>query len=326
MAGTRRWGALFMVTLAFCGLGFAAPTIVSSSLEHIGGAKPAMENLSLKASFNDPQDDLDVYHLKLPVMYDTERHTLPELERAGVGRTTEFRITAVVKDYTPRNLRGTGQDLSWDREFRDDGTVKITITGKPITVQQKEGSYTFDDWDGSKQADSVSEAQLMLFARSFRTHSKNLSRAIDGTIIATDAASVGTPALRRDAHGRKRLELRVGAPHYTVAGDVNTGIYEAVLAPPLLTSWNVSDPAQLEAWYNGNATDFDAERLDDGSIRVTMTPHYSSATVAVGQGTSDLPLPHRIAWQLVFLHPQYLIGSILALGILIGLAAVRRRT
>lgn len=316
---------LLTTGLVLCGLGSAAPTVVSSSLEHVGGTQPAMENISLNAEFNDPQDDMNVYNLKLPVLYDTERNTLPELERAGADRSTEFRITVVVDEYTPRNLRGTGQGLSWDREFREDGTVKVTITGRPIEVQQAEGSYTFDDWDGTVQADRVTEAQFMLHTRSFETHADSVRDRIDGTIVATDAASVGTPALRRDAHGRKRLELRVGAPHYTVDGDVNTGVYEATLAPPLLEYWNVSSSDQLEAWYDGNATDFTAIPLDDGSIRITMTPHYSSANIAVGQAESDFPLPLLVLWQLVFRFTEYTVASVAILIVGSGILFIRRR-
>lgn len=301
-----------------------SPTIVSSSLEHIGGTEPDMENISLKAEFNDPQDDQDVSNLKLPVLYDTDRYTIPELERAGADRSTEFRITVVVEDYHPRNLRGTGQDLSWTRDFRDDGTVKITIVGKPIEVQRKEGSYGMDDWDGTKKADRVAEAQFMLFIRSFETHADTVRDRIDGTIIATDASSVGTPALRRDDHGRKRLELRVGAPHYTVDGDAYVGVYEAVLAPPLLDAWNVNSTDQLEAWYDGNATDFTATRLDDGSIRITMTPHYSSAEVAVGQEQSDLSLPLLVLWQIVFLYTKYTGLGVAALIVGAGVMHVKR--
>lgn len=316
---------LLIIGMLFCGIGSAAPTVVSSSLEHVGGTRPTMENISLNAEFNDPGDDQSVENLKLLVMYDTERNTIPELERAGADRSTTFRITVVVDGYTPRNLRGTGQDLSWDREFREDGTVRMTITGRPIEVQRAEGAYTMADWDGTVQADRVAEAQFMLHTRSFETHADTVRDRIDGTIVATDAASVGTPALRRDEMGRKRLELRVGAPHYTVDGDVNTGVYEATLAPPLLDAWNVSRPDQLEAWYDGNATDFSAVRLDDGSIRVTMTPHYSSANIAVGQAESDLPLPLLVLWQLVFRFTTYTIAGVALLIVGGGTLLVRRR-
>lgn len=296
-----------------------SPTIVSSSLEHVGGTKPAMENVSLNVAFQN--NDI----LKISVMYDTERYTVPELERAGADRSTTFRITFTVEGYTPRNLRGTGQDLSWNRELRDDGTIDVTITGKPIGVQKVEGSYRMDDWDGNVRADRATAAQFMLLTRSFETHADSVRDRIDGTIVATDASSVGTPALRRDDRGRKRLELRVGAPHYTVDGDVNTGVYEAVLAPPLLDAWNVSNPDQLEAWYDGNATDFTATRLDDGSIRVTMTPHYSSADIAVGQERSDLPLPLLVLWRLVFLHTEYTAVGVAVLIVGGGVMLLKRR-
>lgn len=253
------------------------PTIVSSSVEHVGGAEPRMENVTLDVEFQNR------YILKVSLKADSSRYS-HELASAGVDHSTEFEITLVLTDYTPRNLRGTANGLRWDREFRDDGTVKVRIRARPMSQQMMTGSHTFGDWpEGAEdRADIAFEEKIAVRIRSFEGHGEDVASAIDGTVIGSDALSVGTPALRRDLQGRQRLVIRVGGPHYTVSGDVNTGRYYAVLAPPLLEQWNVERPEQLEVWYDGDAADFTAERLGDGSILVEMEPHYSVGAVAVG--------------------------------------------
>lgn len=254
-----------------------SPTVVSSSVEHVGGTEPRMENVTLDVEFQNR------YILVASLKADSADYA-HELAATGADHSTTFEITLVLDGYRPRNLRGTANGLQWDRQFHEDGTVTVTIRARPMAQQTMTGSPTFDDWPEGEadRADVAFEQKVVLRIRSFEGHSDRVASTIDGTVVGTDALSVGTPALRRDLQGRPRLVVRVGGPHYTVSGDVNAGRYYAVLAPPLLDAWNVERPEQLAAWYDGNATDFTAERLDDGSIRIEMETHYSVGQVAVG--------------------------------------------
>ena len=164
----------------------SSPAVVSSSVEHVGGTEPEMENVSLDVAFQNR-------HILKVSLFSEVRGYGFELANVGADRSTEFRITFVVENYDPRNLRGTANGLQWDREYRADGTVKVTILARPMAQQMMSGSPTFDDWPegDADRADTAIEAKVGLLVRSFEGHADRLASAIDGTIVATDALTNG---------------------------------------------------------------------------------------------------------------------------------------
>lgn len=273
------------------------PTVVSSSIRHVGGTEPVMDDVWLAPEFQGPHLMVHVDALDRQRQEETEEE-LPrrelrvgDLELVGADHTTTFEIEIVVESYTPRLLVGRSRGLRWEREFRDDGTVALTVEARPAEKQINTADTSLDDWpEGEDDQATRAVRQNVSFAvYAHDDHPDEFVERIDGTVVGSNAQVIGAPALRTDGHGRDRLEITVAAPHYTVSGDVHDGFYEAVLAPPLLDAWDVSGPGQLVAWYDGDEAEFSAEWVGD-AILIDVDVHYSVGTVAVGPGEpSDDP-------------------------------------
>lgn len=275
------------------------PNVVSSSVRHVGGTEPDMEDVVVAAEVRGENyvmvhvDALD-RELQEETEEDLPRRELRkgDLEMVGADRSTTFEVELVVESYTPRLLVGRSRGLQWERDGRDDGSVAITVQAKPAEKQIITEDPSLEDWpEGEDDRATRAVSRNVSFAiYAHEDHPEEFRERIGGTAVGSDAQVIGTPALRTDEQGRDRLEFTVAGPHYTVSGDVHDGFYRAVLAPPLLGAWGVSAPGQLVAWYDGDEADFSAEWAGD-AILIEAEIHYSVGTVAIGPGEPSRTTP-----------------------------------
>lgn len=270
------------------------PTVVSSSIRHVEGTEPDMDDVLVDPKVRGNHVMVHVDALDRQRQAET-REELPrselrtgDLQAVGADHSTTFEIEVVVESFAPRLLVGRSRGLRWEREFRDDGTVALTVEVQPAEKQTNSDDPRIDDWpDGEDDRATRAVSQNVSFAVfSHEEHPEEFRQRIDGTVVGSNAQVIGTPALRTDERGRERLEITVAGSHYTVSGDVYEGFYYAMLAPPLLDAWGVSGPGQLVAWYDGDEADFEAERVGD-AILVEVDVHYSVASVEVGPAESS---------------------------------------
>ncbi len=267
----------------------AEPRVVSSSVRHVGGTEPDMEDVVVAARVRGNYVMVHVDGLDREKQAETReelpRRELrdPDLEIVGADRSSTFEVELVVEAYTPRLLVGRSRVLGWERDARDDGTVAITVRVRPAEKQIITEDTSIEDWPegNDDRADRAVGRNVSFAIYAHEDHPDEFVERIDGTAVASNAQVIGTPALRTDEQGRQRLEFTVAGPHYTVSGDVHDGFYHAVLAPPLLDAWDVSGPGRLVAWYDGDQADFSAEQVGD-AIRIEADVHFSVGTVAVG--------------------------------------------
>ncbi|SER58310.1 right-handed parallel beta-helix repeat-containing protein [Natrinema salaciae] len=240
-------------------------------------------------------DDQSMLQLNLR----SSEHGGYDLENNGVDRTTEFEIDLTVENVEPRLLLGAGNVTSWERT--PNGTTAnatdLVIRVRPVETQaiwECDGNGTcttpdLDDWPdgGSDTATDRTNVTVSMAVDDLHAYPTGQRALLDGAIVTTDAQLFGDPVYTQAAGDQPAtLSLRVGGPHYTVDGAVNTGYYETFLPDALLSAWNVTEPDQLTAAYQGTQSTLDA-RTAAGGMLVSLDVHYSAGTVEISASTTD---------------------------------------
>lgn len=89
--------------------------------------------------------------------------------------------------------------------------------------------------------------------------------------------------------------------------------------------WNVTSTDDLEAWYEGNTTEFNATELDDGRMKIEMTPSYSVVELAIGTEWVELTLWQEAMWRIWKDARNYLIAILTVLGFVMSSIMYRNR-
>ncbi len=327
---------LSTVFLLLLGVATAAPEVVDYSVEHVDGTEPDMDEIYVEIDQQDPyvfNIDLKT-HEEVETDLRTEEYPLTtsfELASVGADASTTFEVEVVFDDFMPRFLIGAGDNMDWERDYHDDGQVTATFTAQPIEHQRMLGSHEIHDWpagDDDRADWAIDRHVGVLISNAERQDGRFFKERVNGTVIGSDGMSIGTPDLRRDVAGNEQLVVPVAGPHYTVDGTRNDdGLYYTILPESTVEMWNVTEPDDLEAWYDGESADFTAEWLDDDRIIIEMTPSYSAIEVAVGQELLDVPL-----WQETLLtfwyqaRTAFIAGILIILAVLSGIGiSIRRR-
>lgn len=273
----------------------AEPEVVSSSIKHIDGTEPDMDDIGLFPEFRDgPYLMVPVDGIDWSLQDEHPEEDLPMIELRdgdlidyGVDHTTTFEVEITIDGFYPRILVGRCRGLTWDREFHNDGSAILTFTVQPADRQMNSDAYSLEDWPEGEddRADRRIEANISFSVHAFEDHPEDFKTRMDGVVAASDAQILGTPALRTEGED-EWLHITVAAPHYTVDGEVNEGFYYAILPPPILDSWGVSEPEELTVLYEGDPSDFHAEQLGD-SILIELDVTYSVVDIDIGPGEAD---------------------------------------
>lgn len=270
------------------------PIFVSSTLRHVDGTEPDMDNVWVH-----PKDHGDTLMIHVDAFDWARREEAAEpvplsamqtgdLAPVGVDESTTFEIDLTLDRSNPRLLVGRCRGLRWERHERDDGTVDVTVTAQPAENQLISEDYLLEDWPTGEddRADRKIDASVSFSIAHLEEFPDEHADRVNGTVIGSNAQHIGTPSLRTDDEGRERLTITTAAPHYTVDGDVYDGFYYAVLSPSLLDAWDVDGPDELATWYDGDEADFEASWLGE-AILIEVDVQFSVATIEVGH--ADAP-------------------------------------
>lgn len=137
-----------------------------------------------------------------------------DLAPTGADRSTIFEIKIVFEDFVPRILQGAANDMDWEREYRDDGTVKATIQLNPIEMPTMTGHQTLQDWPEGEDdhADYVLEEHVrFLISNAERQDGRFFKERVNGTVIGSDGTT-GTPDLRTDDMDNEQLVVPAAGP------------------------------------------------------------------------------------------------------------------
>lgn len=256
----------------------AEPVAEVTDVTYLGGTEPNEKITAEDTYVTPPGGDGGLLQVDLW----NDGATRPQdLGSLGIDETTRFRITIEIDDsYSPDALIATAQDASWTVTEGSDG-YEATVEARPLEAQYISPSPDHGSWPTGED-DRADVSYDPMFSLAFHDFpSEEVARNVSGTILATDAQRFGSPLYYRPAPDEDPvLELSVSGPHYTVNGDVNRGQYEAFLPETLLDSWGVTGPDELEAAYQGENLDLNAEETD-GGVYVNVPIHYSSGTVQI---------------------------------------------
>jgi len=259
--------------------------VVSTNLSVVGGTEPT-GTVNASASF-------DSNGLEVEAVNATGG---PELATEGVDATTEFRLNVTVQNLTSRVFVGSAQNASWKRVYINDTHTKYVFEGTPAEEQFLNGAPGVDEWpsDGTMQATFARQQTFSFTGFQLEGAPSDHQARLNGTLIATDAQTFGTPEYINRSGERPKFTIDLAAPHYKaneVDGQtvVNDGYYEAQLPSQMVADWGVSDPeSELSALYQGDSQTFSASSLADGGLAVSLDIHYSSGSVAVSPiGSTD---------------------------------------
>ncbi len=265
----------------------STPVVLDSSIRHLEGTQPDMDNVQVDPKERDTSLMVHVEALDQQRQEESEE-TLPEEELltadlavVGADHTTTFEIEIVVESFTPRLVNARCRGVDWERDFRSDGTVAMTIVAKPGEKQINSADTPLDDWpEGEEDQATHSVRQNVSFAiYSKEEVPEQRTEMLDGTVIGSNAQVSSTPGLRSYESGEE-LEIIVAAPHYTVDGDVFDGYYYAILPRSLLDAWEVTEPNELEVKYEGDESDIRAQSYGDG-ILIEVDVHYSVVDLGI---------------------------------------------
>ncbi|WP_137284630.1 PGF-CTERM sorting domain-containing protein [Halorussus salinisoli] len=251
------------------------PVIVNSSARVIGG--PTLDS--------DVQADLSMQSGML--QGDIEPTSGSDLSSIGATTNTRVSVSLVVENFSAPVLIATGHNVTWNRTQINETHTRYEINITAAEWQYLNGAH-LNSWpNGSAdQATSMDPATISLTFDPMTSYPGSDERraALNGTIIATDAQTFGTPQFKPGGPDTDpTLSLLVAGPHLTVNGSENKGFYEAYLPNNLLSSWGVSDPSTLQAAYNNSSRDLSISRHTDNGVYVSVPIHYSKGTVVVSK-------------------------------------------
>jgi len=212
------------------------------------------------------------------------------LEATNATTEARFSVDLVVQNFSAPLAIGTGHNATWSKQ-----QLNSTHTRYVFNVTASEYDYlrgaSIDSWptgsadvatNHSNASVSVAFDPMTQYGASDQERDQ-----LDGTVIMTDAQTFSQLEYQTGATSEPAsLSLRVAGPHFEPDGEtVNDGYYEAFLPNSLLSSWDVDDPASLEAAYQGSDSTLTAEN-QSGGIFVDIPIHYSTGTVQIEPGTS----------------------------------------
>lgn len=275
------------------------PEVVSKSISCVSGTEPDMDDIGLFPEFRDgPYLMVHVDGIDWSLQDEHPEEDLPMIELRdgdlidyGVDHSTTFEIEITIAGFYLRILTGRCRELRWDREFHDDGTVTMTFTVQPAERQINSDVQSLEEWPEGEDDQATREVNenVSFSVHAFEDHPEDFKTRMDGIVAASNAQISGTPSLITD-DGEEWLHITLAAPHYTVDGEENDGFYYAILPPPLLDSWDVSEPEELTVLYEGDAGTFYADELDDSILISLPDVTYSVVTIDIKpdtEGDSD---------------------------------------
>lgn len=263
------------------------PVVESVQIEHVGGTTP--DKL--------PQVDASLTSRGSIDVAVRNRTGGLGLTSMGVDKTTEFRITMVVKNYEPRTVISSGRNLDWKTESID-GTEKtrVTVTLSPSELNFMQGAPRIENWDTLSDAEDRATfgIQTAVLLQVDNAEGKSIlgteADNLKGLSVSTDAQRFRAPEYHQGTDDQApRLEIPLAAPHLTVDGEVNDGFYEAFLPNALLDEWGVDSKDDLTAAYSGaEDTQFSVTETEKGMV-ISLDLHYSSGTVTISPEASSPP-------------------------------------
>lgn len=335
-----KYGHMVLTVLLFTlliGVAAASPEIVDYSVEHVDGTEPDMDAIYVDIEQQDPYVQRVMLRTEHTTEIDIESEgpddymeTGRDLVAAGADSSTTFEIEVVFDEYVPRFIVGSADQMDWERDYRDDGTVKATVEATPLETPMMLGTQELHDWPEGEddRADYTLEGRVsFIVSNAERQTGRFFKDRINGTVVGSDGTT-GTPDLRRDDMDNEQLVVPVAGPHYDFDGSrYGDGVYYAILPENTLELWNVTEPDDLEAWYQGNETSFTATELDDGRMKIEMNPSYSMVELAIGTEWVELTLWQELIWRAWNeARGIFIAGIVTLLGILAGIGiGVRRR-
>jgi hypothetical protein len=250
------------------------PVVVGTSIEHVGGTEP-MELPTVDTGYG-PYGGVS-----LALRTEDGRF---DLSRVGADATSSFRVNATLENYDPRVLVNRGDDTSWTTTDVGSNKTRVSLVVSPSQLNYVRDAPSLDEW-GDRNLTADAGAFLLVGDAEDDRFSCEPS-TLDGLRVSTDAQTFRQP--QYDPGGDDadpRIEVQVGAPHRTASGELNSGYYQAYVPDSLLSAWNVSDASELTVDYTAADTTYSVEDVE-GGLRVNVSLHYSSGTVAISPSTS----------------------------------------
>lgn len=271
------------------------PTVVTSSVSHVGGERPDMSNVSLRAEFSSGLLQLQFLNASNDQAAGDKPSDQYELDGLGADDTTRLRVTVTVANFTPRVLIGSANEVNWTRTRTADGNWTISITGSPAEVHSYfEGGTGPDNWNGSLVATQSQNQTITYAVDGLSTVPAQYRERLNGSVFITDAQEFGVPQYNATATP-DRVELTVAAPHFETDGQtVNEGFFEAKLPSSLLDEWGVT-AADLVGRFNGTQRTATVSATPDGGARISFDVTYSEGTAAVTYNESGPTAPSIVA-------------------------------
>jgi hypothetical protein len=254
------------------------PVVVDTSIAHVGGTEP-MELPTVDTGYG-PYGGVS-----LALRTEDGRF---DLSRIGADATSSFRVDATLENYDPRVLVNRGDDTSWTTTDVGSNKTRVSVVVSPSQLNYVRDAPSLDEWgDRNLTADFTADAgAFMLVGDAENDRFSYQPSTLEGLRVSTDAQRFRQP--QYDPGGDDadpRIEVQVGAPHRTASGELNSGYYQAYVPDSLLSAWNVSDASELTVDYTAADTTYTVEDVQDG-LRVNVSLHYSSGTVAISPSTS----------------------------------------
>jgi PGF-CTERM protein len=219
------------------------------------------------------------------------------LEGLGVKDDTEFEMTLTVSDYKPNSLlwgvRGVNWDIQQNNSCQASNCHDITISGKSIHMEAINDPYDGQadpigpkrdipttSWPNSNNdvADMGMNDSVFMYLLDI-PETGGFASGFSGMTVTTNAQTFTRPKMVNDT-----LQVYVGAPHTTRAGNTHDGFYRAFLPEEQLSEWGIDKQnasTKLAAKYQGNTASFSVNETANGAW-VNIDLHYSDGVVQVG--------------------------------------------
>lgn len=205
---------------------------------------------------------------------------------SGTNLTEESRFEMVLHvnhSLDPGLVVANARNVSWTVENASDHYV-VTVAAQPLESQFMRDAPSLDDWDSLSDSEDQATDELLWYSISFVDEDSLHDANMTNMTIATDAQTFGAP--RYDAEN-DTVEIELAAPHYTVDGDTNDGIYQATVPSAMLSQWGVESADELAGTYQGESKTLTTATNPDGSLDVAMDIHYSSGEVSLRPQDDD---------------------------------------
>lgn len=254
------------------------------SIQHLEGPAPDVSNLTASVYLAQGSNGRLQLQVRNNSAAENDLVNRTELSGIGVESNTTLAVNVTLVDWTPRVLFGTGRNLGWSTTDVGDDTTTLNLTVRPAETQliASQLANPDDPWPSgpNDRADVriLSTVDLAVSDMGFLA-SRAERNLFNGTILATDAQSIGPP--RYDAPN-ETVTIAVAGPHLTVGGSTNTGFYEVFVPEALLDEWGVSRPDDLTVTAIGEPVAPTTATNSSGGVRLVGPVHYSEGEIAVG--------------------------------------------